>query len=178
MPLTPILTAATTILGFEFCLDHICQWTVRCSSVCETPTRNQHSFVCVLLVLACVLDCACRDKLSWRGHSCVTSDNQRISGVVIARSRSLRALDHQHRDLHPIKLSYLTEDRSFFSIKWYQDSGCPWDIILPFNSVCSSHNPQKKPKTSVLTYKLPWPTTFALAFAQFGFRFRCIEFVS
>jgi hypothetical protein len=31
---------------------------------------------------------------------------------VIARSRSFRALDHQHRDLHPIKLSYLTEDRT------------------------------------------------------------------
>jgi hypothetical protein len=26
---------------------------------------------------------------------------------VIARIRSLGALDHQHRDLHPIKLSYL-----------------------------------------------------------------------
>jgi hypothetical protein len=30
---------------------------------------------------------------------------------VIARNRSLGALDHQHRDLHSIKLSYLTEDR-------------------------------------------------------------------
>jgi hypothetical protein len=34
------------------------------------------------------------------------------SGVVIARIRSLEALDHQRRDLHPIKLSYLTEDRA------------------------------------------------------------------
>jgi hypothetical protein len=42
-----------------------------------------------------------------------------ISGVVIARSRSLEALDHQRRDLHPIKLSYLTEDRVSSSIKWY-----------------------------------------------------------
>jgi hypothetical protein len=31
---------------------------------------------------------------------------------VIARNRSLRALDHQCRDLHSIKLSYLTEDRA------------------------------------------------------------------
>jgi len=54
-------------------------------------------------VLACVLDCACRDKPSWRGHSCDTDDNQRSSGVVITRNRSLGALDHQRRDLHPIK---------------------------------------------------------------------------
>jgi hypothetical protein len=40
-------------------------------------------------------------------------DNQRSSGVVIARIRSLEALDHQRRDLHPIKLSYLTDDRAF-----------------------------------------------------------------
>jgi hypothetical protein len=30
---------------------------------------------------------------------------------VIARNRSLGALDHQRQDLHSIKLSYLTEDR-------------------------------------------------------------------
>jgi hypothetical protein len=35
---------------------------------------------------------------------------------VIARNRSLGALDHQRRDLHSIKLSYLTEDRAAFSI--------------------------------------------------------------
>jgi hypothetical protein len=39
-------------------------------------------------------------------------DNQRSSGVVIARSHLLGALDHQRRDLHSIKLSYLTEDES------------------------------------------------------------------
>jgi hypothetical protein len=50
------------------------------------------------------------DKPSWRGHSCGTRDNQRSHGVVIARNRSLRALDHQRRDLHSIKLSYLTKD--------------------------------------------------------------------
>jgi hypothetical protein len=38
-------------------------------------------------------------------------DNQRSSGVVIAMIRLLEALDRQRRDLHPIKLSYLTEDR-------------------------------------------------------------------
>jgi hypothetical protein len=43
-------------------------------------------------------------------------DNQRSSGVVIAMFRSLGALDHQRRYLHPIKLSYLTEDRAFPSI--------------------------------------------------------------
>jgi hypothetical protein len=56
------------------------------------------------------------DKPSWRGHSCVTGDNQRSRGVVIARNRSLRALDHQRRDLHSIKLSHLTEDRAVSSI--------------------------------------------------------------
>jgi hypothetical protein len=40
-------------------------------------------------------------------------DSQRSSGVVIARIRVLEALDHQHRDLYLIKLSYLTEDRAF-----------------------------------------------------------------
>jgi hypothetical protein len=39
-------------------------------------------------------------------------DNQWSSGVVISRIRSVGALDHQHRDLHPIKLSYLTEDQA------------------------------------------------------------------
>jgi hypothetical protein len=36
---------------------------------------------------------------------------------VIARNRSLGALDHQRRDLHSIKLSYLTEDRVASTIK-------------------------------------------------------------
>jgi hypothetical protein len=35
---------------------------------------------------------------------------------VIARNRSLEALDHQYRDLHSIKLSYLTEDRAASTI--------------------------------------------------------------
>jgi hypothetical protein len=80
------------------------------------PPRNQCNFHCVFPVLACVLDCACRDKPSWRGHSCIMGDNQHNSGVVIARIRSLGALDHQRRDLQPIKLSYLTEDQAFPSI--------------------------------------------------------------
>jgi hypothetical protein len=40
-------------------------------------------------------------------------DNQWSSDVVIVRIRSLEALDHQHRDLYPIKLSYLMEDEAF-----------------------------------------------------------------
>ena len=35
---------------------------------------------------------------------------------MIARNRSLGALDHQRRDLHSIKLSYLTEDRAASTI--------------------------------------------------------------
>jgi hypothetical protein len=96
----------------------------RRSSVCETPPRDQCSFDYVLPVLACVLDCACKDKPSWKGHSYVTCDNQWSSGVVIARIRSLRALDHERRNLHPIKLSYHTEDQALLPIKWYQDLGC------------------------------------------------------
>jgi hypothetical protein len=37
---------------------------------------------------------------------------------VITRNRSLGALDHQRRDLHSIKLSYLTEDRTASSISF------------------------------------------------------------
>jgi hypothetical protein len=70
-----------------------------------------------LFLIVFLVDWACRDKPSWRGHSCVTGDNQCTSGVVIARIRSLGALDHQHRDLHTIKLSYLTEDQASSSIK-------------------------------------------------------------
>jgi hypothetical protein len=36
---------------------------------------------------------------------------------VIARNHSLGALDHQRRDLHSIKLSYLTEDRAMSTIR-------------------------------------------------------------
>jgi hypothetical protein len=74
----------------------------RRSSVCETLPRNQHSFGCVLPILACVLDCTCRDKPSWRGHSCVTGDNQWSSVIAIARILLLEALDHQRRDRHPM----------------------------------------------------------------------------
>jgi hypothetical protein len=49
-------------------------------------------------------------------------DNQRSRGVVIARNRSLGALDHQRRDLHSIKLSHLTEDQVASTItKYIQD---------------------------------------------------------
>jgi hypothetical protein len=141
-------------LGFLFCLDYICHRKVSPFISLWDPPRDQCSFDCVLPVLACVLDYACRDKPSWQGHSCVTGDNQWSSSVVIARIHSLGALDHQSRDLHPIKLSYLTEDWASPSIKWYQDSGCPCGIILPFDSFCSSHNSQKAKKPSLLAYKL------------------------
>jgi hypothetical protein len=65
MPLKSILSAVATILGFGFCLVIYVIEQSRRSSVSETPTCNQHSFGCVLLVLACVLDCACRDKPLW-----------------------------------------------------------------------------------------------------------------
>jgi hypothetical protein len=76
MPLTSILPVATATLGFDFLFRLFCYRTVSPSSACETPSRNQHSVGCVLLVLACVLDYACRDNLLWEGYSCVTGDNQ------------------------------------------------------------------------------------------------------
>jgi hypothetical protein len=78
-------------------------------------------------------------------------DNQRSSGVVIARICSLEALDHQCRDIYTFKLSFLTEDRAYPFIKWYQDLGCPRGIILPLDSFCSSYNPQKAKDKRVLT---------------------------
>src|SRR6266508_658101 len=107
MPLTLIYSVSATTLGFGFCLDLFCPRTVSPFIGCETPLRDQYSFDCNFSVLACVLGCTCRDKPSWRGHSCDTGDNQRSSGVVIARSRSFGALDHQRRDLHFNRL-YLT----------------------------------------------------------------------
>jgi hypothetical protein len=82
----------------------------RRSSVCETPSRNQ---VCLIAspILACVLDCACRDKPSWRGYLYDTGDNQQRSGVVIVGFCSFGALDHQRWVLHQSSLSYLSEDR-------------------------------------------------------------------
>jgi hypothetical protein len=64
-------------------------------------------------------------KHSWRGHLCVTGDNQQRIDVVIVRIRPPKALDHQHRNLHLIKLSYLTDDQVSPSINCYQDSSCP-----------------------------------------------------
>jgi hypothetical protein len=102
-------------------------------------------------------------------------DNQRSSGVVIARSRSLEALDHQHRDLHPIKLSYLTEDQDSSSIKWYQDLGCLWGIILAFNSFVRPIT-HKKAKKVQFVYPDIKPLPYPLHSSVFGVR--SSEFVS
>jgi hypothetical protein len=52
----------------------------------------------------------------WHGHMCVTCDNKWSSAIVIARICLLEALDYQRRDLHLIKLSYLTEVQALPSI--------------------------------------------------------------
>jgi hypothetical protein len=98
-------------------------------------------------VLACVLDCACRDKPLWRGHSCVTGDNQQSRGAVIAWNLSLGALDHQRRDLHSIKLSYPTKDWAASSMNWYQISRLPMRYNPTFRLVLFRpivHKKQKK----------------------------------
>jgi hypothetical protein len=125
-------------------------------------------------VLACVLGCTCRDKPPWWGHLCGTGDNPCSSGVVIVRICSLGALDHQHRDLHLIKLLYLTKDQASYSIKWYQDSGCPWGILLLSIHFVRpiTHKIQK------ITISLSRSKTIDLSFAQFGFGVHSSEFVS
>jgi hypothetical protein len=70
-----------------FCLDHICLRIVLSFIGLWDPTSWSMHFDCVLPVLACVLDCACRDRPSWRGHSCVIGDNQWSNGIVIASTR-------------------------------------------------------------------------------------------
>jgi hypothetical protein len=80
-------------------------------------------------------------------------DNQRSHGVVIARNRSLGALDHQRRDLHSIKLSYLTEDRATSTINWYQISRFPVRYNPTFRLVLFRPIVHKKPK-SIITISL------------------------
>jgi hypothetical protein len=65
---------------------------------------------------------------------------------VIARNRSLGALDHQRRDLHSIKLSYLTEDRAASTINWYQISRLPVRYNPTFRLVLFHPIVHKKPK--------------------------------
>jgi hypothetical protein len=58
--------------------------------VCKTPHSRLHhssiSLVAFFSVLACVPDCAYRDKPSWRGQFvCARIDNQQSHGEMIAR---------------------------------------------------------------------------------------------
>jgi hypothetical protein len=99
-----------------FFLDHICHLTMSSFIGLWNPTSWSMQFWLRSSCSCLCFYCACRDKPSWWRHSCVTGDNQRSSGVVIARICSLGALDHQCRDLHPIKLLYLKEDRASSSI--------------------------------------------------------------
>jgi hypothetical protein len=65
---------------------------------------------------------------------------------VIARNRSLGALDHQRRDLHSIELSYLTEDQAASTINWYQTSRLPVRYNPTFRFVLFRPIVHKKPK--------------------------------
>jgi hypothetical protein len=127
-------------------------------------------FLVFLIVLA---------GISLRGEVIHVScgDNQRSHGVVIARNRSLRALNHQRRDLHSIKLSYLTEDRPASSINWYQIFKLPVRYNPTFRLVLFCPIVHKKQKIIIITISLFRPKTIALAFAQFSFRVRSSEFV-
>jgi hypothetical protein len=62
--------------------------------ICKTPHSGVNhlstSLVVFFPILACILDCTCRDKPSWQGQSvCAWIDNQQICGIVIATVRSL-----------------------------------------------------------------------------------------
>lgn len=70
------------------------------------PTLVINLVDCNSNVIACVLDCACRNKPSWRVHPCDMGDYQWSSGVVITRSCSLGALDHQCWDLYHNQLTF------------------------------------------------------------------------
>src|SRR6266540_3305962 len=157
--LTLIYSVAAASLGFGFCLDLFCHQTVSPFIGCETPLRDQYSFDCNFSILACVLGCTCRDKPSWRDHSCDTGDNQRSSGVVIARSRSFGTLDHQRRDLHFNRL-YLTsrkiEPNPLSSDISYQ---VPREVYrVPFRLVFFHPIVHKKPQKD---FVFPRPTTIA-----------------
>src|SRR6266508_1903467 len=177
MPLTLIYSVSATTLGFGFCLDLFCPRTVSPFIGCETPLRDQYSFDCNFSVLACVLGCTCRDKPSWRGHSCDTGDNQRSSGVVIARSRSFGALDHQRRDLHFNRL-YLTSRKirpnPLSSGISYQVSREVYRVTFRLVCFFSSHSPQKATKRFCFSPSY----NHRLAFALFSFGVRSLEFVS
>jgi hypothetical protein len=96
---------------------------------------------------------------------------------VIVRNRSLGALDHQRRDLHSIKLSYLTEDRAASTINWYQISRLPVRYNPTFRLVLFCPIAHKKAKKIIIMISLFRPKTIALAFAQFSFRVCSSEFV-
>jgi hypothetical protein len=66
MLLTSILSVVAATLGFGFVSIISVIEQYRRSLVCETPPHDQCSFDCVLPILTCDLDCACRDKPSWR----------------------------------------------------------------------------------------------------------------
>jgi hypothetical protein len=94
---------------------------------------------------------------------------------VIARNRSLGALDYQRQDLHSIKLSYLTEDRAASTINWYQIFRLPVRYNPTFRLILFRPIVHKKAKK--ITISLFRPKTIALAFAQFNFRVHSSEFV-
>jgi hypothetical protein len=77
---------------------------------------------------------------------------------VIARNRSLGALNHQRRDLHSIKLSYLTEDRAASSINWYQISKLPVRYNPTFRLVLFRPIVHKKPKKITISLLRPKPS--------------------
>jgi hypothetical protein len=78
---------------------------------------------------------------------CDTSDNQRSSGVVIARFCSFRALVHQCRVLHQSSLPYISEDQDSSSYQVVSVIRLPMRYTrAPLDSFCFHPIVHNKPQ--------------------------------
>ena len=70
---------------------------------------------------------------------------------MIARNRSLGALDHQRRDLHSIKLSYLTEDQAASTITRPSEETVHASVKLPEQGIGLCLAGEASPRSPDLT---------------------------
>ena len=90
MTLDTLLAAATSLLGFGFCLDYSVKNSFAAVSVCETPTRVlNHSSAIIQIVFFLILTVSSirRQGLAFVARSTVQRmvDNQRRSGAAIVK---------------------------------------------------------------------------------------------
>jgi hypothetical protein len=122
--------------------------------------RNRRNNWTSRICLACVLGCICRNLAFLERPIRVTQiDNQRSSGVAIARVRSsVRSFRHQHRDLYQSTYLYLSEDWDPISHQVVSDFRLPMRYYHVFSLVyyLSYRDPPKSPKI----YTFHYPITF------------------